>query len=352
MAQKHGLQCRGLGAWCPSLLGGASTDNVPMTNTQPPESDQLPPWAVQASAQQRQLRRLTQHSQAPWLHQEVGKRLADKLDAIRLQPKHWLDWGAWLGGAHELVAQRYPDAQFWAWEPNEALASRTGQSLSARQTAGFWRGLLQPLVQRRDVVVQSLQADALAAAKGWPETGVDMLWANMALHAAPDLSQRLACWHQAMAVQGFLMCSGLGPDTLKELRQIYQSMGWGLCGHAFMDMHDIGDAMVHAGFAEPVMDMEHLTLTWPDAQHLLDELRTWGGNIAIGRFTGCRTPRWRQRMLDTLTERLTGADGRLSLTVEVIYGHAIKPQPRVPLAQETRVSLDDMRQLVKQRPNR
>jgi malonyl-CoA O-methyltransferase len=323
-----------------------------MTNTQPPESDQLPPWNVQASAQQRQLRRLTQHSNAPWLHQEVGKRLADKLDAIRLQPRHWLDWGAWLGGAHELVAKRYPQAQFWAWEPNEALASRTGQSLSARQTSGFWRGLLQPLVLRREVVVQSPQADALGAVKGWPETGVDMLWANMALHAAPDLSQRLAYWHQAMAVQGFLMCSGLGPDTLKELRQIYRDMGWGLCGHAFMDMHDIGDALVHAGFAEPVMDMEHLTLTWPDAHHLLDELRTWGGNIAIGRFPGCRTPRWRQRLLDTLTERLKGPDGRLSLTVEVIYGHAIKPQPRVPVAQETRVSLDDMRQLVKQRPNR
>jgi len=325
-----------------------------MTKTETAVADSLPPGAMaQPLALQRQLLRMASRPHVPWLHQEVGRRMASKLDAIRLQPRHWLDWGGWLGATHTELVQRYPDTPSWVWEPHAALAERSVQAWSATQaSSGFWRGWWPFHGQQRSPVIQAPHADALGAVPGWPPEGVDMLWANMALHAAPDLPQRLAFWHQAMASQGFLMCSGLGPDTLKELRLLYREEGWGLCGSEFLDMHDVGDALVHAGFAEPVMDMEHLTLTWPDAQHLLDELQTWGGNVAWGRFAGCRTPRWRQRLLDALTDRLAGPDGRLAVTVEVVYGHAIKPTPRVAVAAEARVSLDEMRQMVKLRGRR
>lgn len=307
---------------------------------------------VQPAALQRQLSRLAKLPQAPWLHQEVGRRMVGKLDAIRLRPRHWLDWGGWLGGVHAEVARWCPDALHWVWEPSEALRAKSVHALAAHHKPGFWRGLIQSRQPFHDRVTSISDPVALHDLNGWPEGGVDMLWANMSLHGTSDLPKRLAYWHRAMATEGFLMCSGLGPDTLKELRAIYLDMGWGLCTTAFMDMHDIGDAMVHAGFAEPVMDMEHLTLTWPDAQHLLDELRSWGGNVANGRFAGCRTPRWQKKMQDVLADRLTGPDGRLALTVEVVYGHAIKPQPRIAVSAETRVSLDDMRQIVKQRTGR
>ena len=94
------------------------------------------------------------------------------------------------------------------------------------------------------------------------------------------------------------------------------------------------------------MDMETLTLTWATPDALLDELRT-GGNVAVGRFEGLRTPRWRQRLLEVLNQRLMRPDGRLGLTVELVYGHAIKPIPKVKLEPEAKVSLDDMRAMIR-----
>ena len=89
-----------------------------------------------------------------------------------------------------------------------------------------------------------------------------MLWANMALHMAADPQALIAQWHRALATDGFLMFSCLGPDTLRELRALYAALGWPPAGHEFTDMHDWGDMLVHAGFAEPVMDMERIVLTW------------------------------------------------------------------------------------------
>jgi malonyl-CoA O-methyltransferase len=157
----------------------------------------------------------------------------------------------------------------------------------------------------------------------------------------------MSAWHGQLAIDGFLMCSGLGPDTARELRTLFRELGWPLPTIDFIDMHDLGDALLQAGFADPVMDMERITLTWATPEAMLQELRTWGGNVAHGRMAGLRTPRWRRRLLQVLTERLMRPDGRLGMTVELLYGHAIKPAPRHLLASETRVSVDDMRRMVR-----
>jgi len=188
-----------------------------------------------------------------------------------------------------------------------------------------------------------------AAQFGMPPEPVQMLWANMALHMTADPEALIARWHQALAVDGFVMFSCLGPDTLRELRSAYAEAGWPQPHHQFTDMHDWGDMLVHAGFAEPVMDMERITLSYSSAEKLLDELRELGRNLHVQRFPGLRSPRWKRRLLDILSERLgaRSADGRLSLTFEVIYGHAFKPKPKVRLQAETRVSLDQMRAVLK-----
>ncbi len=92
-------------------------------------------------------------------------------------------------------------------------------------------------------------------------------------------------------------------------------------------MHDLGDMLVQAGFADPVMDQETITLTWDSPQALLAELRSLGGNASPLRCAGLRTPRWRARLLRPWNER-AGADGRLALAFEVVYGHAFKAAPR------------------------
>jgi len=130
-----------------------------------------------------------------------------------------------------------------------------------------------------------------------------LVWANMMLHAHADPLALMAQWQRALAVDGFLMFSTLGPDTLAELRALYAELGWPAPMAPFTDMHDFGDMLLHAGFADPVMDQETLTLTWPSAQALLDELRALGGNAHPQRCAGLRTPRWRTRLLQALAAR-------------------------------------------------
>lgn len=289
-------------------------------------------------ALERQARRLAALPASSWLHQEVARRLAEKLEPIKLEPQSWIDWSAFLGGGGELVQKRYPQAQRHVVEPNASLTVRS-QTEAANAAQRSWRKLF-----KRDVA-EVFQEPVLQAP--WLPGGAQMLWANMTLHASADLSAMMKQWHRHLAVDGFLMCSGLGPDTARELRSLYRQSGWSLPTIDFIDMHDLGDELVKAGFSDPVMDMETLTLTWATAEEMLAEWRTWGGNVAAGRFAGLRTPRWRQRLLDAMSESLRRPDGRLGLTIELVYGHAIKPVPRVKLEAESRVSLDDMRTMMK-----
>ncbi len=241
-----------------------------------------------------------------------------------------------------MVQAQYPDAQRWVVEPSGELAQRS-QTLLTQTASRDWRKLW-----RREVPVAHVEP--VSHEVPWRREGVDgaqMLWANMTLHTSADLPGLMRRWHAHLAVGGFLMCSGLGPDTARELRAVYAALGWPLPTIDFIDMHDLGDELAQAGFADPVMDMERLTLTWATPEALLAELRTWGGNVACGRFAGLRTPRWRMRLLDALGEHLLRPDGRLGLTVELVYGHAIKPEPRVKVEAEARVSLQDMKRMIR-----
>ena len=180
-----------------------------------------------------------------------------------------------------------------------------------------------------------------------PAGGVQMLWSNMLLHTSADPQALLGQWHQALAVDGFLMFSCLGPDTLKELRALYALLGWPPAGPEFTDMHDWGDMLVHAGFAEPVMDMERITLAFATPERLLAELRELGANLHPGRFPGLRGRAWHARLLQALGEQLRGPDGQLVLTFEVVYGHALKPLPRPRVGEQTSVSVQDMRTMLR-----
>jgi malonyl-CoA O-methyltransferase len=106
--------------------------------------------------------------------------------------------------------------------------------------------------------------------------------------------------------------------------------------------------LVAAGFADPVMDQEVVRLSWADATAALAELRGLGANADPRRVPGLRTPRWHRRLAEAL-QALAGADGRPSLSFELVYGHAFKVAPRPRVAERTEVGLDEMRQMVRSR---
>jgi malonyl-CoA O-methyltransferase len=156
----------------------------------------------------------------------------------------------------------------------------------------------------------------------------------------------IARWHRLLAVDGFVMFSCLGPGTLRELRGLYAQQGWPAPTPGYVDMHDLGDMLVQAGFADPVMDQETLTLQWDNPQALLCELQSLGGNTAPDRARGLRTPRWKRRLERELAA-LAGPDGKIGLSFEVAYGHAFKGAPRIKAGEATKVSLEDMRAMVR-----
>ena len=299
----------------------------PDAGATPPASAAAVP-TIDPQALRRVLDRLARAESAPWLHQEVARRMAARLPVIRQPPANWLDWWAFTGAGAAAVQAVWPQAQRQAVEPTPALQARSLQT----QAAPWWA-----LGARRLAAAQPVWLSAEV-----PAGQAQMLWANLVLHTAANPAASFAAWHRALAVDGFLMFSSFGPDTLRELRAVYADAGWTAPHPPFIDMHDLGDMLVHGGFADPVMDQETVTLTWSSPQALLDELRGLGGHIGTQRHPGLRTPRWRARLLQALADRADAA-GRIAMRFEVVYGHAYKAAPRVPRNTESVVSLDALR---------
>jgi malonyl-CoA O-methyltransferase len=300
-----------------------------------PTSNKGPrPQDLDAVALRHQARRLARAEQPPWLHAEVARRMAERLSFIKLQPARVLDASPALGASAELLRLAYPNAEVLWHEADPALAERAA---SAR-ALNWWRKL------------RGAGSGRVATLPATP--AVELLWSNMALHACADLPALLEQWQASIAVGGFVMFSCLGPDSFVELRPLYARNGWGRPAPDWWDMHDIGDLLLKAGFADPVMDQERLRLTWASPESLLADLRVLGGNVAPARFAGLRGRGWQRRLLAEL-DTLRDAEGRLVLTLELVFGHAFKAEPRLAVAAQTHVSVDAMRAtLRKGRPER
>ncbi|QTD44630.1 methyltransferase domain-containing protein [Ottowia testudinis] len=266
-----------------------------------------------------------------WLHEEVARRMAERLDVIRLPVRAWADWEPVQGGTngHGLLALRYPDADCF-----RVLALEQQAQAATKNRANEWWRRWAPKPRQR--VIEASRP---------PDASVQLVWANMLAHTSADPAALLADWHRALAVDGFVMFSCFGPDTLRELRGLYARVGWPPPAHDFTDLHDWGDLLLASGFTDPVMDMEHITLTFESPERLLQELRELGRNLHLQRFGALRGRAWRARLQTALAEQLAvpARGSALALTFEVIYGHAVKAPPRHALASETAITLDDMR---------
>jgi malonyl-CoA O-methyltransferase len=275
------------------------------------------------TARCRAARRVAAVSGGPWLHQEVARRMAERLAFIRTDPGTVHEWRLVDDGSAAALRERYPRAGHVVVGPWPLPAP-------AAARRAWWP---------RRAPVAPTTPDALAPGSA------GLLWCNLGWPLLAEPAQTLAAWHRMVRVGGFLMFSTFGPDTLRELRGVHAGAGWGPAHAPFEDMHDLGDRLVAAGFADPVMDQEHLTLTFASAAALRAELRGLGSNTHANRFAGCRGRHW-QGALDAALSSTAGADGRLPLTIEIVYGHAFRAADRVPVAAETTVSLARMRDLL------
>ena len=240
------------------------------------------------------------YARAARLEAEVGTRMLERLDYVRLDPARILDAGSGPSPQAAWLGRRYPRARLVALDFSLPMLER---ARSARGWLARLRG--------NGPLAACAALERLPFAPGT----FGLAWSNMALHWAADADAALAELQRVLEVGGLLMFSTVGPDTLKELRAAAGEARV----HRFADMHDVGDALVAAGFSTPVMDREMITLTYPADGGVLADLRASGQTLARGD---------RARGLAGRRLRAALARAGASASIEVVYGHAWKGEPR------------------------
>jgi malonyl-CoA O-methyltransferase len=247
------------------------------------------------------------YDSAAVLQREIADRLIERLDYVRLEPRRILDLGAGTGYAVDAMHRRYRKARV------VALDFAHGMLVQARRR-GSW--LRRPLCVCAD-------AESLPLGDG----AVDLIVSNATFQWCIDLDRTFSECLRVLRPGGLLMFTTFGPDTLKELRQAWAKVDGASHVSPFLDMHDIGDALVRSRFADPVMDTERMTLTYGDARDLMRDLKVLGAaNATLDRPRGL-TGRSRIAALADAYETHR-SEGRLPASYEVVYGHAWVPEQK------------------------
>jgi len=250
------------------------------------------------AARRRFARAAAGYEAAARLESEVGARLRERLDYVKIAPRRILDAGSGPGREARALASRFPGKDVIALDYALAMLPRM-------RMLDRWL--------RRGVTPLAADLERLPLGAGT----ISLVWSNMALHWLNDPLAAFREFSRVLAPDGLVMFSTLGPDTLKELRVAAAASRV----HAFTDMHDLGDMLLAAGLTNPVMEMELITIDYGKGERLLDDLRQSGQtNARADRARGLAGRRFGARLRATL-------DASPRITYEVVYGHAWKPAP-------------------------
>ncbi len=252
------------------------------------------------------------YDEAAVLQREVCARLVEHLEPMRLAPRRLVDLGCGTGHAFDALAKRFPAAELLGIDIAPAMLAR------ARDRSPWWQRMLGS--RRAALVCADAERLPLASAS------VDLVFSNLALQWC-EASRVFAEASRALAPDGLFIFSTFGPDTLKELRGAFAEADTAPHVNRFVDMHDLGDALARAGFADPVMEMEAITLEYDNVLAVARDLKSLGAVNSLPSRARGLPGRGRWRRMTEAYERLR-RNGVLPATWEVVYGHAWKVPPR------------------------
>jgi malonyl-CoA O-methyltransferase len=269
------------------------------------------------------------YDDAAVLQSEVREALLERLELTALAPRVVLDVGAGTGHASRALKRRYPAARVIALD--------------------FALGMLRAAAAQQSWFRPFARVCADAARLPLADGSVDLILSNFML-AWSDPGAVFAEFRRVLAPHGFLSFTSLGPDTLRELRAAWAQVDSHTRVHPFIDMHEIGDGLVRAGLAAPVLDVEHYTLTYCDVPSLARDLKAVGArNATAGRLKGLTSPRKFAAM--QAAYEIYRHDGRLPATYEVVFGQAWAPAaaPRRAIGEDTGISLTEVKRQLRKR---
>lgn len=258
----------------------------------------------------RQFRRAARRGVDDPLAREIGRRMEERLDYVRISPQRILDLGSGASCAAQALHSRYPEATVYALDAVPELLP----SLSSSRRRPWWLGWLRqkghgPIPVGGDARNLPFQKDAF-----------DLIWCNQLLPWIDDISSVITEAHRVLKTGGLLTFSTLGPDTLQTLAACFRDAR-PHC-HAYPDMHDIGDLLARSGFSEPVVDMEVVTVQYATLSRLLGDLRAAAAICAHPARRRGLTSRQFWRDAENAWKKQATSNGDVSVNFEIVYGHA------------------------------
>jgi malonyl-CoA O-methyltransferase len=243
------------------------------------------------------------------LQAEVGARLLERIEGIDLAPGRVLDVGSGPGRGATALCARFPDASVVALDIAlpmlQAAAARTGEP--------------------RAFACVGADAQSLPFADG----SFDLIHSNLCLQWCDDPGLAIAEFARVLRPGGLLLFATFGPATLHELRSAFAGADATPHVSRFVDMHDIGDALLTTGFRDPVLERDDFTLTYADALTLMRELRAIGATNADAKRQRTLTGKAHLKRVVDAYEAFR-VDGVLPATYEVVYAQAFAPEPGQP----------------------
>lgn len=248
------------------------------------------------------------YDKAAVLQREVADRLLERLEYVKISPQTILDVGAGTGYLGTGLSKNYSSANLY--ELDVSL-----QMLLINRNKLPWYKRLR---KTKNLLCGDAESLPLAA------ESVDLIISNLTVQWCNQLPLAFSEFRRVLKPGGLLMFTTFGPDTLQELRQSWAAVDNEPHVSRFLDMHDIGDALLQSRLSEPVMDVEHFTLTYSDVRGLFDDLKSIGATNSLSlRPRGLLGKTSYQKLLDAY-EQFRRNDS-LPASYEVIYGHAWKP---------------------------
>ncbi len=246
------------------------------------------------------------------LQAEIGARMLDRLDYIRIEPKRIIDLGAGTGRITKDLSQRFPKSTVVALDLAEGMLKQCRST--QKQGLGRFFSRVQHLCA--DVENLPIASDSL-----------DFAFSNVTFQWCNDLDKALQECYRVLTPGSLILFSSFGPDTLNELRTVWREIDNYNHVNAFIDMHDVGDALIRAGFQSPVLDVEQFTLTYDNSKDLMRELKAIGAhNVTAGRQRGLMGKQRLQKFEQGYEQ--FRSEGKLPASYEVIYGHAWVPEQK------------------------